>query len=267
MRYLLSFVIFTFSCLDLYSMSYRNALRIPDATMAFIHSRAISVNDKHTLNLSASGRKVGEYLERNDSVICSFLSDVIIDFDTGDVASLITRSFSEKEIILTGYHAGANYASKIASILSRSSNFENNQIKLIIFCAREKFSEDLDSLYLTCKLHFSHAFTKPDFYGSSVIEIPISKLSEIRSRITLKDVFANLIGIGLIGFGIFSGYSNEVSVISSLSGVGIVGIDICSITLKPQQYLPTYGVVDAYKRASSKAWSAEFESEFRTIGK
>lgn len=100
-----------------------------------------------------------------------------------------------------------------------------------------------------------------------MIEIPIPKLSELKSRITSKDAFANLIGIGLICFRVFGNYSGEVSVISSLVGISIVGIDVCAIALKSQQHLPAYGVVDAYKRASSKAWSAEFESEFRTIGR
>lgn len=87
------------------------------------------------------------------------------------------------------------------------------------------------------------------------------------SEITFCDIAIDVMSIGLMGASCFLDNSGDKT-ISFISGLGIMAADICTIVLrKPQQYLSDTSVVEAYKRAKRKAWSAEFESEWRTIGK
>lgn len=97
-----------------------------------------------------------------------------------------------------------------------------------------------------------------------MVEIPIFKASEIKSRIDEKDVVVQCMGWGLIGLSYVSDFCPTLSL---ASGIGLIGTDIYMISHRKLQYLPVSGIVEAYRRAVHRSWAAEFEREWRTLGR
>ncbi len=257
------FIAVVFCCGDVYSVHFHSALRFSDQSMELIHKCAVDVDKDESINLQPLGKTEGKYADFEKFVVFSFPSEIYDDL-VDEVTKLVREKFSERSLIFTGYHHGANYAAKIADLLSSNLGFMRNQTKLITFCPADRISESFDRLSLVNRLNFSHAFEKVDFYGSNMIEIPMLKISEIKSRVNMKDAVAQCVGWGLLGL---SWISDFHSTLSFATGIGLIGVDVCLVAHRKLQYLPVSGVVEAYRRAVHRSWAAEFESEWKTLGR
>ncbi len=255
-------VVFGLLCGDSFAMSYRHALQIPEAYIGEINDFAKNVNTFPVLELGG----VGSYLEKEDSVVCAFSKNRVgmAQFDT--LVDEITRRFSNKEIILTGYGEAAQCAAAVASRLSIKP-LGANQLKLITFCGEGSFDR-LNNMYLSCKLNFSHRFASHDYQNSPFIELPLSLSSELfAGRSVLVAITGGVVG-GIIG-GCCCTQDAVCAVPLACVGAacGAVATTIGVLRGCPSEYLSSRGVRSAFAQAQRKAWGAETEEEWRSLGK
>ncbi len=258
------FIAIVFGCGSAHSMNFQDAFDFSSESMELIHKCAVDVNkSESSTDLQSLGETEGKYRDFDEFVVFSFPREVFVA-SVEEVAKFVREKFSNRSLVFTGYHRGANYAAKIVNSPGSSPNFGRNQIKLITFCPADRISESFGRLNLVNRLSFSHAFEKVDFCGSNMVEIPIFKAAELKSRINFGDVAVQCAGWGLLGL---SWVSDFHPTLSFVSGIGLIGTDIYMIARRKLQYLPVSGIAEAYRRAVYRSWSAESESELKTVGR
>ena len=249
---------------NLFALQYRNALQMPESYIVEINDFARNVNTSTDLRLMG----VGSYLDKGDTVVCAFSKEKTIDNVANvlidEVVNRIAQSFSNKEIVLTGYGAAARYAGAVASKLCRKP-MEANQLKLITFCANGSLDR-LSSMCLSCKLNFSHRFSEHNFLNNPWIELPISLSSEVCSmRSTIAGIAGGLF-FGTIGnfCGKMLNLGTPFTCVCATFGAIATTIEVarcCS-----SEYLPSEGVKSIFVLAKQRSWSADTESELRSLG-
>lgn len=262
------------------AMEFRRGAQLPIEYLDSVHRCAIEVNEpKQDILDSVSYQRtdVQEFMciEGEDSIICAFPEEGVSGFSAVREANSLAERFYDKEIIVTGYRKGGEFAASVAATLTeRLSGI--NQIKSITFCSGQP-QTDLSDIALTCRLNFSHAYSHPS-YDSEMLEVPIPWTSEIRSRLSIGNICLGGVGLsqlvlsGSIMHSAVNSNSNEDK--KSLKRLYIESSALCAggigclykagvSFLKTPRYLPDEGVVKAFKRLKYRTGGAMDEMELR----
>ena len=176
---------------------FSHALDMPEKKILDVHNCAIEVNSP-SLQQNADQMLLFEgtpiarpyQIEEDNFLVLSFLNLSEEDYRRMEKKTLsVAESLREKvtninkDIILTGYGYGANLAAWVAYTLStRPGLFRSSQLKLIIFCAEENVTAPFHNVLKKNLLHFSRFFGRPIPQKSPCIEMPISLISDLRTR-------------------------------------------------------------------------------------
>ncbi len=262
------------------AMEFRRGAQLPVGYLNSVHRCAIEVNESERgVFSSASYQRAGVQesmcIEGEDSVICAFPEEESTESSAEEVADSLTARFYDKEIIVTGYRKGGEFAASVAAALTeRLSGI--NQIKSITFCSGQP-QADLGDIALTCRLNFSHAYSPPS-YNSEMLEVPIPWTSEIRSRLSRRSIclgglgFSQLVLSGAVMRSTMNSNSNEDK--KSLKRLYVESSALCAggigclykagvSFLKTPRYLPDDGVVKAFDRLKYRTGGAMDERELR----
>jgi len=271
------------ACCSSEAMEFRRGAQLPVDYLNSVHRCAIEVNrlERGTFS-SASYQRTGVQesmcIEGEDSVICAFPEEGLAESSEEEVADSLTARFYDKEIIVTGYRKGGEFAASVAATLNKRLS-GINQIKSITFCSGQP-QADLSNMALTCRLNFSHAYSRIS-YRSKMLESLIPWSSEIRSRLSKKNVILGTLGlaqsvlsVAIVTSAINSKNSNgdksqlkSYAESLSLCAGGVSCLYKAGVSfLKTPKYLPVDGVTKAFKRLKYGTWGAMDEREFREAG-
>jgi len=267
-------------CYGSWAVEFRGGAQLPVDYLDSVHRCAIEVSkSERGIFSSASYQGIDTQesvcVEGEDSIICAFPEEGLAGSSARDVADSLAARFYDKEIVVTGYRKGGEFAASVAAALTeRLSGI--NQVKSITFCCGQPRA-DLSDMALTCRLNFSHAYSRIS-YRSKMLESLIPWTSEIRSRLSKKNVTLGTLGLAqsvlsavIIGSAINSDESGSplkpyaISLVLCAGGVSClykVGVSF----LKTPRYLPVEGVIRAFERLKYGTWGAMDEREFREAG-
>lgn len=268
------------ACCGLGAVEFRGGVRLPVDYLDSVHRCAIEVNGSGRdvfASASYQGTDAQESMciEGEDSVIYAFPEEGLAESSAEEVADSLAARFFDKEIIVTGYRKGGEFAASVAAALTeRLSGI--NQVKSITFCSGQPRA-DLNGMALTCRLNFSRAYSRIS-YRSKMLESLIPWNSEIRSRLSKKNVLLGALGLAQSVLSVavvksaINSDGNESPLKSYATSLALCAGGVSCLYkagvsfLKTPRYLPVEGVIRAFERLKYGTWGAMDEREFREAG-
>ena len=206
------------------------------------------------------------------SVVCAFKD---ADIHCDDIPSLARNIFTDnrnKEIVLTGYGKGANFAAKVASNIGKKcGGFEDSkQVKVIAFCADSEFDDDFSNSncdHLSCRLHFGKRDRTPPYDTSKMIEFNMLPTLPERFPIPKCAIGATaLIGTNWLLKDIDKEGNISKKAKKIINAIGVVGVAALSFTKQHGKYFSNGEICSRFTIAKHRLRWETTENELRYFG-